>query len=242
VHCIAQTFLSLSFKEFYMNMRSTCATLNVHTCLRCGLATTLFCIADSPWSGYNVKIDDIPTGSSIGLGGGTGGISTGDEQSAEPSATQGENSGSQSSAPESSSPPSEASELTQYSELSSASAGRKLRGMGRDQVIIRGVETVADGVPRAISDVGTESAKLHQRRLAQQGTYGSGPGWWQAVSDDELDGFRRGPQRDACAQRVAAGWIFAFPSGLVDESKYKGMVSGKQLVDIIKEASGFINN
>ena len=158
-------------------------------------------VADSPWSGYNVKIDDVPTGSHVGLGGGT---------SAQPSSAdlkvQGENSQEN---PQSSPAP---------------AAGRKLRGLHGAVAPTHGP---GSAVPRAL-----------YRRQLQQGT---GPGWWEAVSDEVLDGFRRGPQREACAERVAAGWSFAFPSGLVDESKYREMVGGHQLVDVIKEASDIIN-
>ena len=154
-------------------------------------------LADSAESGYNVKVDDAPTGSRISLGG-----SSAAQASSSNLAVQDEN----------------------HQSSPAPAAGRKLKE-------VPGALALTEGLGSAVP-------ALHRRQLQQD----TGPGWWEGISDEVLDGFRRGPQREACAQRAVAGWSFAYPSGLVDESKYRGMVAGHQLVDIIKEATDIINS
>ena len=57
-----------------------------------------------------------------------------------------------------------------------------------------------------------------------------------------LDDFRRKNPRRECAKKAARPWVFAFPTGWVDDRAYLAMVAQHDIVDIIKEASDIINS
>ena len=58
--------------------------------------------------------------------------------------------------------------------------------------------------------------------------------------DDELDAFRRGPARKACAEAAAAAWRFSFPPKAVDTAAWLGRVGGADVVDIVAEAAALL--
>lgn len=63
---------------------------------------------------------------------------------------------------------------------------------------------------------------------------------FQDVVEDELDAFRRGPQRAACANARASGWTFpySFAKGSgVDAEAVKAAVSGSSISSLFKEAA-----
>eukprot|EP00879_Flechtneria_rotunda_P001484 GHRR01001639.1.p1 GENE.GHRR01001639.1~~GHRR01001639.1.p1 ORF type:complete len:382 (+),score=118.48 GHRR01001639.1:1178-2323(+) len=60
-------------------------------------------------------------------------------------------------------------------------------------------------------------------------------------SDDYEDGFRRGPQRETCANAAAYTWSIATIETTVDVGKYRAMVAGKDIVDVIAEACKLLN-
>lgn len=57
------------------------------------------------------------------------------------------------------------------------------------------------------------------------------------AADDSLDQFRRGAQRQACAEAKASSWTFAYPSRHVDIAQYKALVSGRNMVSLLADAA-----
>lgn len=61
-------------------------------------------------------------------------------------------------------------------------------------------------------------------------------------SGDYLDGFRRGPQRSACANSAAYSWVMGSVPTTVNVEAYRNMVRGVDIVDIIAEAGSLLNS
>lgn len=59
--------------------------------------------------------------------------------------------------------------------------------------------------------------------------------------EDVLDSFRRGSQRGACANNAAYGWRMASMPQQVDVARYRAMVAGHDIVDILAEAARLLN-
>jgi hypothetical protein len=62
-------------------------------------------------------------------------------------------------------------------------------------------------------------------------------------SDDHLDGFRRASERGACAHSTAYGWRMAgIPQTSVNVGRYRRMVAGHDIVDVLADAARVLNS
>lgn len=82
------------------------------------------------------------------------------------------------------------------------------------------------------TSVDTSKAKVGRRRLSQLVVKGS---------EDYLDGFRRATARGACAHSAAYGWRMSGIPQTVDVVRYRAMVRGHDMVDILAEAARLLN-
>jgi hypothetical protein len=80
--------------------------------------------------------------------------------------------------------------------------------------------------------VDTSKAKVGHRKLSQLVVKGG---------EDYLDGFRGANARGACAHSASYGWRMSGIPQTVDVARYRAMVKGHDMVDILAEASRLLN-
>jgi hypothetical protein len=61
-------------------------------------------------------------------------------------------------------------------------------------------------------------------------------------SDDHLDGFRRASERGACAHSTAYSWRMTGIPRTVDVGRYRRMVAGHDIVDVLADAARALNS
>lgn len=61
------------------------------------------------------------------------------------------------------------------------------------------------------------------------------------AGEDTLDAFRRADARGACSHNAAYGWRLADMPRSVDVGRYRAMVAGHGVVDILAEAARLLN-
>lgn len=82
------------------------------------------------------------------------------------------------------------------------------------------------------TSVDTSKAKVGRRELSQLVVKGG---------EDYLDGFRGANARGACAHSASYGWRMSGIPQTVDVARYRAMVRGHDMVDILAEASRLLN-
>lgn len=108
-------------------------------------------------------------------------------------------------------------------------------GLGNPSAGVQAAVNTTLSTPSASgSSTGVVSAKSAAtgRRLAQVVV---------KQGEDVLDSFRRGSQRGACANSAAYGWRMASVPQQVDVARYRAMVAGHDIVDILAEAARLLN-